>query len=224
MRKLCAIAVLAAAHVAAAGMFGEPVSADSTVPPERRVYLKGAGLERLSLEDVHSKGRIFLPQPGGWCNLCDRVGAFDPASLDYLNLDYNSLSDVSVLPAFTGLKWLRLNENRLSALPDLSALKSLRRIYLRDNAFKSVPETLKDLPSLDTIDLSGNADIKTVPDWLAAKEGLAHLNFSRTGIAGLPADLSAWRSLKSLQLGSLQIPLEEMKRIRSSLPDTAVVF
>ena len=40
----------------------------------------------------------------------------------------------------------------------------------------------------------------------------------------LPEDISAWKSLKQLQLGDLRLSPDEMKRIRKALPDTAVVF
>ena len=125
----------------------------------------------------------------------------------------------------TSTKWRRsrLNSNQLSALPSLGDLKSLRRIYLRDNKFAEVPETLKDLPALTDIDLSGNP-VSEIPEWLAKKEGLQFLSFSRTKISKLPDDLSAWKRLKALQLGDLQMSPDEMARIRKALPDVAIVF
>ncbi len=207
MRKLGPTLALAAAFFAVAGCFRDKVPPERNADPAKRVYLKEAGLAELKLEDIAKA----TPAP--------------PASIEYLNLDYNSLTNVDALAAFTSLKWLRLNENRLSSLPDLSNLKSLRRIYLRDNAFSEVPGALKGLPALDTVDLSGNGAIKEIPEWFAKKEGLAHLSLSRTGLTRLPADLTAWKSLKTLQLGDVQFAdIEEMKRIRKALPGTAIVF
>ena len=40
----------------------------------------------------------------------------------------------------------------------------------------------------------------------------------------LPADLSAWKALKSLQLGELSLTPDEMKRIREALPAVAIAF
>ena len=188
--------VLAAALVAAAGCFNEPEPAYKSVPAEARVYLNDKGLKELP--EVNAKA-------------------------DYLNLDRNQLEKVDGVEKLVGLKWLRLNDNRLSALPDLSPLVSLRRIYLRNNRFETVPETLKVLPSLTDIDLSGNP-ISEVPAWLAQKKGLKNVSFSRTKVTRLPDDLSAWKKLQSLQLGDLAISPDEMKRIRDSLPDVAVVF
>ncbi|MBO6167987.1 MAG: leucine-rich repeat domain-containing protein [Kiritimatiellae bacterium] len=195
------LAVLAA--ILLAGCFDEPLPAYKDPAAGIRVYLQDKGL----------------------ANLDSCMDSFaEKEKIDYVNLDRNALESLpSPIPDLAALKWLRLNENRLSALPDLSALKSLRRIYLRDNRFTSVPETLKDLPSLTDVDLSGNP-IEEIPDWLAAKEGLENLSFSRTRVTKLPADISAWRSLKSLQLGDLRFSAEEMARIRKTLANTAIVF
>ena len=209
------------------GCFKEPRPAYETVPAETQVYLKGKGLEVLTTEALMKDGVVYVGGPEAQpTNLASQVSTLDTASLTYLNLDYNELTNVDALVSFTGLKWLRLNNNRLESLPDLSGLASLRRLYLRDNALASVPEFLRpeNLPELDTLDLSGNP-IAAVPDWLAQRKGLRHLSISDTAVTALPKDLSAWQSLKSLQLGGLRLgSLEELKRIRAALPDTAVVF
>ena len=209
------------------GCFKEPRPAYETVPVETQVYLKEKGLEVLTTEALMKDGIVYVGGPEAEpTNLASQVSTLDPASLTYLNLDYNELTNVDALVSFTGLKWLRLNNNRLESLPDLSGLGSLRRLYLRDNALESVPEFLRpeNLPELDTLDLSGNP-IAAVPDWLAQRKGLRHLSLSDTAVTALPKDLSAWQSLKSLQLGGLRLgSLEELKRIRAALPDTAVVF
>ena len=196
LKKAFAFAAVSAAF---AGCFDEPEPAYKSVPEGARIYLKEQGLADL-------KGQ-----------------SFDASKIDYLNLDRNALTNVDEVASLSGLKWLRLNSNQLSALPPLGELKSLRRIYLRDNRFNEVPETLKDLPSLTDIDLSGNP-VSEIPEWLAKKEGLEFLSFSRTKITKLPDDLSAWRRLKALQLGDLQMAPDEMARIRKSLPDVAIVF
>lgn len=194
--KVLAVAALSAA---VAGCFNEPEPAYKTVPEGARVYMKDMGLSDL-------KGRTF-----------------DASRIDYLNLDRNALTNVDEVASLARLKWLRLNGNRLSSLPPLAGLTSLRRIYLSGNLFTEVPEALKDLPSLTDIDLSGNP-VSEIPEWLAKKEGLQFLSFSRTRITRLPDDLSAWKRLKALQLGDLQISPAEMARIRKALPDVAVVF
>lgn len=196
MRNLALPAILAAAF-AVAGCFNEPEPAYKTVPAENRIWKNDQSLKEV---------------PTGL-----NVNA------DYLNLDRNQITNAANVAALTKLKWLRLNSNQLNALPDLKALTLLRRIYLKNNRFATVPETLKDLPALTDIDLSANP-ITEIPEWLAKKQGLENLSFSRTMIKKLPSDISAWKSLKILQLGDLGLSREEMKRIREALPKTAVVY
>ena len=176
--------------------FNEPEPAYKSVPAENRVYLSDKGLK--ALPEINAKA-------------------------DYLNLDRNQLEKADGVEKLTGLKWLRLNDNQLSALPDLKALVNLRRIYLKNNKFTAVPETLKDLPALTDVELSGNP-IKEIPQWLAEKKGLKNLSFSRTQIVKLPENLEAWTSLQCLQLGDRNISPAEMARIRSALPNVAIVF
>ena len=190
----------AVALLALAGCFDEPEPAYKTVPAEARVYLQDRGLSDFAAASA----------------------GLDPKVVDYINLDRNALTNLDGVAAFTGLKWLRLNENKLSSLPGLTSLSSLRRIYLRDNAFTEVPEALKDLPSLTDVELSGNP-IAEVPEWLAKKR-LEFLSLTRTRVKALPADLSAWKGMKALQLGELEMSAEEMARIRKALPDVAIVF
>ena len=198
MKNIVKSALLAAALVAVAGCFNEPEPAYKSVPAENRIYLSDHGLKDLESTQLFS-------------------GA------DYLNLDRNQLTNIDCVAGMTELKWLRLNDNQLSALPDLKGLVKLRRIYLRNNRFAAVPETLKELPSLTDIDLSGNP-IAEIPEWLAKKGGLVALSFTGTRLKELPEDLSAWRSLKQLQLGELNLGTNEMSRIRHALPDSEVVF
>ena len=180
----------------ATGCFNEPEPAYKSVPAENRVYLSDKGLK--AVPEVNAKA-------------------------DYLNLDRNQLETADGVEKLTELKWLRLNDNKLAALPDLKGLVNLRRIYLRNNKFTAVPETLKDLPSLTDIDLSGNP-VKDVPAWLAEKKGLKNLSFSRTQVSKLPENLEAWKTLQRLELGDLNVPAAEMARIRSALPNVAIVF
>lgn len=195
--------LVSVAFAALTGCFNEPTPAYKTVPAEARVYLQNQGLETFS---------AIAPEL--------LVGG---EKIDYLNLDRNELKSVIGVEKLTGLKWLRLNENNLASLPDLSALVNLRRIYLRDNRFLSVPETLKNLPALTDIELSGNP-IAEIPEFLVSKKGLKNLSFNRTRLTRLPTDLSAWESLQSLQLGELKLSAEEMARIRAALPNVAIVF
>ena len=205
MNKATKLTLLATALVAAAGCFNEPEPAYKSVPAENRVYLSDKGLK-----DLKSCAALKSGQETA-----------SPLGIDYLNLDRNELTNVDAVAKLEGLKWLRLNDNKLAVLPDLKGLVNLRRIYLRNNKFAAVPETLRELPALTDIDLSGNP-VKEVPQWLAEKKGLKNLSFSRTQVVKLPENLEAWTSLQRLELGDLNISAEEMARIRKAIP--AVVF
>lgn len=147
------------------------------------------------------------------------------STLDYLNLDSNAISELpDSVAALVNLKWLRLNENKLASLPrSLASLKNLRRIYLKKNSLKEVPAVIREWPMIEEISLDGNP-IKEIPEWLVSMPKLRGLSLSGTGVSALPADLSAWRDLDFLALGSCPISKEEMRRIRECLPDVAIVF
>ena len=225
--KLGSILAVASLMLATAGCYVEPVSAESVVPAEKRIYLKNTDLDHLTVEAVYEKGLVY---DSHWTNLSSRVENFEAftnslKSIDYLNFDYNQLTNVDAVASFPALKWLRLNNNKLSHLAgEFKNLSDLRSIYLRGNDFAQIPDVFKDMPSLKSIDLSWNRRITEIPDWLAQKEGLEFLSFSCTAIKSLPKDISKWRSLKMLNLSGLMLSFEEMQRIRSALPETTVVF
>ncbi len=225
--KLGSIFAVATLMLATAGCYDEPVSAESVGQAEKRIYLKNTDLAYLTVEDVYEKGLVY---DSHWTNLSSRVKNLESfsdslKSVDYLNLDYNRLTNVDAVASFSALKWLRLNDNKLSSLSgDLKNLSNLRSIYLRGNDFTQIPEVFKDMPSLKSIDFSGNRGITEIPDWFVQKEGLEYLSFSDTSLKSLPKDISKWRTLKILNLSGLKLSIEEMQRIRSALPKTTVVF
>lgn len=223
MGNLDKIAVVLAMLTALSGCFKEPVPAYKTVAPETQVYLKETSLQKFTKDALLKQGRVYI-QDSGWTNLSARIQTLDPRKITYLNLDRNAITNIDEITEFTSLYYLRLNNNKLSSVPDLSALKQLKKLYLRGNDLSEVPAFLKDLPELELLDLSDNRKITSVPDWIAKKGGLKHLILSGTGITVLPGDLSAWKSLSTLQLGELNLSEAEMKRIREALPDTTVVF
>ena len=141
----------------------------------------------------------------------------DWTQLEYLNLDRNRLTALPDLSR-TRLRWLRLNGNRLTALPPLP--HTVERLYLADNALPAVPVKPAALRHLV---LAGNP-IKTVPDDLGA--GLEWLDLSRTQITRLPDDLSAWRTLKVLNLARCPLPETEKDRISAAFnpAQTTILF
>ena len=84
-------------------------------------------------------------------------------------------------------------------------------------------QVMKDWTALEDVSLDGNP-ITAVPDWLVAMPRLRAVSLNDTRVTRLPADLSEWKDLDMLSLGSCPISKEEMKRIRKALPDVAIVF
>ncbi len=141
----------------------------------------------------------------------------DWQQLTYLNLDRNLLMLLPPL-GHTRLRWLRANGNRLSHLSELP--ETLERLYLADNRLTSVPPKPTALRHLT---LAGNP-LTTVPDSLG--EGLEWLDLSRTQLTALPQDLSAWQTLKVLNLARCPLPEDEKARIQEAFDpdDTLLLF
>lgn len=58
-----------------------------------------------------------------------------------------------------------LSNNRISKINGLKKLKNLKRLYLKNNYIEKI-EGLEDLENLELLDLSGNVNIKEIPDSL----------------------------------------------------------
>ena len=63
-----------------------------------------------------------------------------------------------------------------------------------------------------------------MPYWLVKMPKLRAVSLNGTRVSKLPEDLSAWKNLDMLSLGSCPVSKEEMQRIRKALPDVAIVF
>ena len=237
--RLAALALLAAAPLWAAEVFVE--GPGKPIPPLTQevtaLHLRAIGAERVAGLRIPSSVRElsliangitalpedFVPQGITRLWLADNAlnalpkSAADWIQLEYLNLDRNRLRALPDLSR-TRLRWLRLNGNRLTALPPLP--HSVERLYLADNAFADVPEKPAALRHLV---LAGNP-IKTVPDDLGV--GLEWLDLSRTQITRLPDDLSAWRTLKVLNLARCPLPEAEKDRISAAFnpAQTTILF
>ena len=196
-----------------------------------------AGLDSVKMLDLSERGTAAVPQEvlklkgikefyfalNGMISIPDLSAWAD--SLDYLNLDDNSIREIpSEAANLKRLKWLRLNGNRIKELPaSLESLSNLRRIYLKRNSLTAVPEVIRKWTALEDVSLDGNP-ISSVPDWLVFMPKLRAVSLNDTRVSKLPDDLSGWKDLDMLSLGSCPISKDEMERIRKALPDVAIVF
>lgn len=145
-------------------------------------------------------------------------------SLEYLNLDRNAIASLpDSLP--TSLRWLRLNSNKLVVLPEsIGTLSRLQRLYLENNRLTGLPDSLVQLKELEDINLSGNS-LNEFPAVLTQLPKLRNLNLQgNEAITSLPADLSAFSSLRSLILTRCRLSVEECDRIRAALPECVIIF
>ncbi len=81
------------------------------------------------------------------------------AELAVLNCSNAGISDLSGLAVFTGITRLKLSGNTVRNLVELSRLSLLQVLLLDDNAVID-PVPLFDLPALQELDLSGNAELQ----------------------------------------------------------------
>jgi Leucine-rich repeat (LRR) protein len=79
--------------------------------------------------------------------------------LQVLNCSNAGIADLSGLGVFTGITRLKLSANDIRNLVELSRLSLIQVLYLDDNAIVD-PVPLFDLPALQELDLSGNADLQ----------------------------------------------------------------
>ena len=77
---------------------------------------------------------------------------------------------------------------------------SLRELHISGyDGLRRVPDALRSLTHLQHLDLSGNADIDALPDWVGELP-LVVLNLSWTNLRTLPTSLRATRTLRFLEL------------------------
>lgn len=146
--------------------------------------------------------------------------------LRYINLDRNNLTSIPKnLPI--GLKWLRLNGNKLTALPDeIGNLTKLERIYLRDNKLSTLPKSIAACTEIEDVILANN-NLNEFPSVLLQLPKLCNLDLSgNPNLKKLPDDISKMTSLRTLILRGTGLKLTEEGRdkIRKSLHHTCVVI
>ena len=100
-------------------------------------------------------------------------GVDELRQLQLLDVTNNSLTNISIssrlsLPA---LHQLSCSSNRLVALPNMSSWVSLLTIAAEDNNISSIPEGFVTLPSIKTVDFSGN-DLKVLNDEIGGMDSL----------------------------------------------------
>ncbi|MED6219408.1 hypothetical protein PIB30_035522 [Stylosanthes scabra] len=125
--------------------------------------------------------------------------------LQLLNLGWNDLNqDSPVLHAFeniTSIKVLDISHNSLtSVLPWIAKLHNLVKLDLSWNSI-TVLDPLRNLTSIQNLQLSYNQNLTSLPQWFAHFDNLQVLSLSHSGFSGeVPSSLENMTSIRSLDL------------------------
>ena len=98
-------------------------------------------------------------------------------SLNELNLSHNKLSDIPDVPEWPScLAVLDLSFNSLQTMPLGAVAPAIRALNISHNQFRTVPLCICSFTTLDSLDLSDNPDICTLPAEMGRLVGLKRLH------------------------------------------------
>ena len=98
-------------------------------------------------------------------------------SLVELNLSTNKLTEFPELPEWSStLTILDLSKNKLIDIPGSPIAPSIRTLNLAENEFRVVPQCVCNFVTLQTLDISENKDILTLPAQMGRLRDLTQLN------------------------------------------------
>lgn len=104
---------------------------------------------------------------------------------------------------------------------ELYGKKNLKYVILKENRLSNI--FLRDLPSLEYLDLSNNnlstiqLDVVTVPN-------LKYLNLSGNRLRSIPKEILTLKNLELIDLSNNNIPFSEIANLIQNLPNTVVIF
>ena len=144
-------------------------------------------------------------------------------NLKRLRLDINYLTSLPAeIGKLTNLTELDLDNNELTSLPaEIGKLTNLTRLDLLDNKLASLPKEIGKLTKLTMLDLRVN-QLGSLPAAIGQLTELTWLDLAYNKLTSLPAELGELTKLRKLELDRNQLTLEEIKRIKDLLPNTAI--
>ena len=132
-----------------------------SLPNEMGLYLRQVVKLDLQFNDLMTIPRNILELP----------------NLTELNLSTNKLTDLPEIPEWAStLAVLDLSHNKLSEIPGNPIAQSIRTLNLADNEFRTVPQCVCSFVTLQTLDLSDNKDILSLPAQMGRLKELSHLH------------------------------------------------
>ncbi|TFG28935.1 MAG: hypothetical protein EU532_04180 [Promethearchaeota archaeon] len=125
--------------------------------------------------------------------------------LNYLDLGWNNFTTIpSFLAKVNSVKNLRLDiaHNEIKSIPKwIKELKSLNYLNLRDNQIQSIPDSIGSLKNLEYLDLRENM-LQSIPESIGSLNSLRVLWLNSNRITHLPSSIGYLKLLKILDLGN----------------------
>lgn len=128
------------------------------------------------------------------------IEVFSDKGITWIFLDWNELTDLSILSSFTSLEKISFSGNNVSNISVLGQLENLENITAINNKIVNI-DVLKNL-DIKYICLDGNniKDINVISDW----NNLREMSFSNNQIENIP-DLSNLSELEEINLSNNKI-------------------
>jgi leucine-rich repeat protein SHOC2 len=155
-------------------------------------------------ENLLSDSNFDYWQKGGK-NLIDPVEYLraDAFGVKWLDLRRNRLADITSLNEnilLDSLKILNLESNSISNLSGIGKFKNLRMLNLSENKIDSLPEEIGRLENLAILDISDNNSLVTLPVSLGDLQNLKILNLSYLNLKTLPTSIEKLKNLSIIVL------------------------
>ncbi|GAB5354174.1 hypothetical protein AAMO2058_000096900 [Amorphochlora amoebiformis] len=139
------------------------------------------------------------------------------ATMETLDLGFNSLRALTRLGRLCSLKILRLAGNHLEQLPNtIGLLKNLTELDFSENSIKSLPSCIGGLSKLKRLNARRN-NIEFVPSSYKDLQQLMHLDLGLNCLRSLCVEVSGLKALRTLTIdGNPQlssVPLDSLARL-----------
>ena len=123
------------------------------------------------------RGNILHLREKGVKNVNDiKLPEDEYLKIEEIDLSNNLIINLDGIQKFRNLRRLKLNNNKIYNFNILNNLELLQHLSLRNNLISSMESTIS-LPNLESLDFSGNRELKEIPEWLNYLPALKSVKF-----------------------------------------------